>query len=219
MKYGLCPCMLMNNLEESLLTISNELKSIEERREKLLKGTRDIISLCSKSIVDQHYGKRNEAREKLTKASTMLAEFRDYAEDDLKRYMLVPEQEFVEASVLMSIIDNSEIPGVLELKVSGPSYTLGLLDSIGETKRMIYDRIRQGKSNDARDLFKIMEHLYSLIYPFAIYDNLVGGLRRKLDVAKMLIEDIRALITEESRRENLIRAIEQLEARLIDAKL
>jgi translin len=219
MQYGLCPCMLMNNLEESLLTISNELKSIEERREKLLKGTRDIISLCSKSIVDQHYGKRNEAREKLTKASTMLAEFRDYAEDDLKRYMLVPEQEFVEASVLMSIIDNSEIPGVLELKVSGPSYTLGLLDSIGETKRMIYDRIRQGKSNDARDLFKIMEHLYSLIYPFAIYDNLVGGLRRKLDVAKMLIEDIRALITEESRRENLIRAIEQLEARLIDAKL
>jgi translin len=209
----------MNNLEESLLSISNELKGIEERREKLLKGTRDIISLCSKSIVDQHYGKRNEAREKLTKASTMLAEFRDYAKDDLKRYMLVPEQEFVEASVLMSIIDNSEIPGVLDLKVSGPSYTLGLLDSIGETKRMIYDRIRQGKSNDARELFKIMEHLYSLIYPFAIYDNLVGGLRRKLDVAKMLIEDIRALITEESRRGNLIRAIEQLEARLIDAKL
>ena len=81
----------------------------------------------------------------------MLAEFRDYAEDDLKRYMLVPEQEFVEASVLMSIIDNSEIPGVLDLKVSGPSYTLGLLDSIGETKRMIYDRIRQGKSDDARE--------------------------------------------------------------------
>ena len=143
--------MLTNNLKESLLTISNELKGIEERREKLLKGTRDIISLCSKSIVDQHYGKRNEAREKLTKASTMLAEFRDYAEDDLKRYMLVPEQEFVEASVLMSIIDNSEIPGVLDLKVSGPSYTLGLLDSIGETKRMIYDKIRQGKSDDARE--------------------------------------------------------------------
>jgi translin len=210
--------MLMNNLQESLLTINNELKGIEERREKLLKGTRDIISLCSKSIVDQHYGKRNEAREKLTKVSTMLAEFRDYAEDDLKRYMLVPEQEFVEASVLMSIIDNSEIPGVLELKVSGPSYTLGLLDSIGETKRMIYDRIRQGRSDDARELFKIMEHLYSLIYPFAIYDNLVGGLRRKLDVAKMLIEDVRALITEESRRGNLIRAIERLEARLVDAK-
>ena len=211
--------MLTNNLQESLLTISNELKGIEERREKLLKGTRDIISLCSKSIVDQHYGKRNEAREKLTKASTMLAEFRDYAEDDLKRYMIVPEQEFVEASVLMSIIDNSEIPGVLDLKVSGPSYTLGLLDSIGETKRMIYDKIRQGTPDEARELFKIMEHLYSLIYPFAIYDNLVGGLRRKLDVAKMLIEDVRALITEESRRGNLIRTIEQLEARLVDAKL
>ena len=211
--------MLMNNLQESLQTISNDLKGVEERREKLLKGTRDIISLCSKSIVDQHNGKKKEAKEKLTKASTMLAEFRDYAENDLQRYMLVPEQEFVEASVLMSIIENSEVPGVLDLKVSGPSYTLGLLDSIGEIKRMIYDRIRQGKSDDAQELFKIMEHLYSFIYPFAIYDNIVGGLRRKLDVAKMLIEDIRALITEESRRGNLIRAIEQLEARLVDAKL
>lgn len=211
--------MSMNNLQESLRTISNELKGIEERREKLLKGTRDIISLCSKSIVDQHYGKKNEAKEKLTKASTMLAEFRNYAKDDLQRYMLVPEQEFVEASALMSIIENSEVPGVLDLKVSGPAYTLGLLDSIGETKRMVYDRVRQGKSDDARELFRIMEHLYSLIYPFAIYDNLVGGLRRKLDVAKMLIEDVRALITEESRRENMIRAIEQLETRLVDAKL
>lgn len=209
----------MNNLQESLLTISNDLTGIEERRENLLKGTRDIISLCSKSIVDQHHGKKNEAKEKLTRASTMLAEFRDYAEDDLQRYLLVPEQEFVEASVLVSIIENSEIPRALDLKVSGPSYILGLLDSIGEIKRMIYDKIRQGKSDDAQELFKIMEHLYSLIYPFAIYDNIVGGLRRKLDVAKMLIEDIRALITEESRRGNLIRAIEQLEARLVDTKL
>ena len=71
---------------------------------------------------------------------------------------------------------------------------------------------------DAHMHFNFMEHIYSLIYPLAIYDNLVGGLRRKLDIAKILIEDVRVLLTEESRRENMIRAIERLERRIIDAK-
>jgi translin len=69
-------------------------------------------------------------------------------------------------------------------------------------------------TEDARNLFGTMEEIYGLIYPFAIYDNLVNGIKRKLDVNKMLIEDVRALITEESRRESMVGAIKQLETRL-----
>jgi translin len=98
--------------------------------------------------------------------------------------------------------------------VSGSAYTMGLLDCIGEIKRMVYDRVRAGSPEGAHDLFNFMEEIYSSVYPFAIYDNLVGGLKRKLDVAKMLIEDVRVLLTEESRRENTIRAIEHLEERI-----
>jgi translin len=205
--------MSMDQLQESLKTIGDELKGTEERREKLLKGTRDVISLCSKSIVDQHFGKEKEAVEKITNAGIMLAEFRNYARDDLERYLLTPEQEFVEASTLLSITRNS-IPRLHDLKVSGPAYILGLLDSLGEIKRMVYDKIRRGMTEDARNLFGTMEEIYGLIYPFAIYDNLVNGIKRKLDVYKMLIEDVRALITEESRRESMVGAIQQLETRL-----
>jgi translin len=56
-----------------------------------------------------------------------------------------------------------------------------------------------------------MEEIYNAIYPFAVYDNIVSGLRKKLDVARMLIEDIRALVTEESRRKALMDAIESLD--------
>jgi predicted translin family RNA/ssDNA-binding protein len=45
-----------------------------------------------------------------------------------KKYVLVPEQEFVKASVLMSVVENSEIAGAAELEVSGPAYVMGLLD-------------------------------------------------------------------------------------------
>ena len=47
-------------------------------------------------------------------------------------------------------------------------------------------------TEDAQKNFKFMEHLYGLVYPLAIYDNLVGGLKRKLDVAKILIEDVQS---------------------------
>lgn len=208
----------VNKLQESLRAINEELKGTEERREKLLKETRDIVSLCSKSIVDMHYQRRKEAKEKLTEANTMLVELRNYTTGDLQKYLSVPEQEFVEASTLMSLIENSEVPGMPDLKVSGSAYTMGLLDCIGEIKRMVYDRVREGSPEGAHDLFNFMEEIYSSVYPFAIYDNLVGGLKRKLDVAKMLIEDVRVLLTEESRRENTIRAIEHLEERISDIR-
>jgi translin len=86
-----------------------------------------------------------------------------------------------------------------------------LLDCIGELKRMVYDRMRAGKAEDATKLFAIMQDLYSVVYPFAVYDNLIPGLRRKLDVSKMLIEDIRAVITEEMRRGIMIKAINKLQ--------
>jgi translin len=59
-----------------------------------------------------------------------------------------------------------------------------------------------------------MQDIYGSIYPLATYDHLVSGLRRKLDVAKMLIEDIRAVVTEETRREVMINAINTLETKL-----
>jgi translin len=206
--------MSLSNVRASLDEINNELKDIEERREKLLKGTRDVISLCSKCIVDIHYNNKNEGQQKILKAREMLDEFRIYAKVDLHKYIAVAEQEFVEAFSLMSIVENSILPGIEDVKVSGSSYVMGLLDCVGELKRMVYDRIRSGREHEAAKLFAIMEEIYSLIYPFAIYDNVIAGLRRKLDVAKILIEDIRAVITEESRRENMIKAIEHLETHL-----
>ncbi|HEX2013605.1 MAG TPA: RNA-binding protein, partial [Nitrososphaera sp.] len=55
---------------------------------------------------------------------------------------------------------------------------------------------------------------YGAIYPFAVYDNIVSGLRKKLDVARMLIEDIRAVVTEENRRKTIIDAVDSFEKRI-----
>jgi translin len=201
----------MPNMQSSLEAINNELKDVQERREKLIKGTRDVVMLCSKSIVALHHGQINDTKRKMEDAKAMLEEFRKYAKEDLYRYISVAEQELVEAYALRAVMENAPVPAMQELDVTGSSYLTGLLDCVGEIKHLVYDRMRSGDEKDAEKLFATMEEIYNAIYPFAVYDNIVAGLRKKLDVARMLIEDIRAVVTEESRRKALISAIDSLE--------
>jgi translin len=203
--------MSFSNVHDSLDQINAELQDVEERREILIKNTRDIVMLCSKSIIALHNNEMDDARNKISQAKVMLDKFKEYAKTDLHKYIAVAEQEFVEAYVLKSIVEESLLPSKTELNVLGSSYLTGLLDCIGEVKRMVYDRMRVGKADDAIKLFTIMQDLYSIVYPFAVYDNLIPGLRRKLDVSKMLIEDIRAVITEETRRALMIKAVDNLQ--------
>src|ERR671930_730734 len=209
--------MFLNNVQRSLDDINYDLKNVEERREVLIKGTRDVITLCSKSIVALHRNEIEEAENKMHQAKVMLDEFRQYAKADLYKYIIVAEQEIVEAYGLKSIVQDSSLPSMRELNVSGPSYITGLLDCIGEIKRMVYDRMRIGRGEDAANLFSLMQDIYSSVYPFAVYDHLISGMTRKLDVAKMLIEDVRAIVTEEARRDILIKAIDSLESKLESA--
>jgi translin len=204
---------MSSDIQGSLEEIDKNLKDVQDRREKLIKGTRDVVMLCSKSIVAMHHSQLEDAKSKMDKAKTMLEEFRKYARQDLHRYISVAEQELVEAFALKSVMDNKPMPSMRELDVTGESYLTGMLDSVGEIKRLVYDRMRSGKGKDAEELFAKMEEIYNAIYPFAVYDNIVSGLRRKLDVARMLIEDIRATVTEESRRKALIEAVDSFEKR------
>jgi translin len=204
----------MSGMQGSLEAINKDLKDVQERREKLIKGTRDTVMLSSKSIVAMHHGQLGEARQNMEQAKTMLVEFRKYAGADLTKYVAVAEQELVEAYALLAVMEGKSLPSMEELQVSGPSYLTGLLDCVGEIKRLVYDRMRSGNEMDAEKLFAVMEEVYGAVYPFAVYDNIVAGLRKKLDVARMLIEDIRAVVTEEKRRRAMAEAMSGLEKRL-----
>jgi translin len=203
-----------SDIQGSLEEIDKSLKDIQDRRENLIKGTRDVVMLCSKSIVAMHHSQLEDAKSKMDQAKAMLEEFRKYAGNDLYRYIAVAEQELVEAYALRSVMDDKPMPSMKELNVTGESYLTGLLDCIGEIKRLVYDRMRSGNEEDAEKLFATMEEMYNAIYPFAVYDNIVSGLRKKLDVARRLIEDIRATVTEESRRKALIEAIGGFDGRM-----
>jgi translin len=76
---------------------------------------------------------------------------------------------------------------------------------------MILDKIRIGDVDNATRVFEVMENLYLYLYPFSMYDKVVKEVRRKIDVDRILIDDVRGAITEEKRRSDLITALNKLQ--------
>ena len=183
---------------------------MEINRETLIKETREVISLCSKSIILLHSNKILEAGTLLDKSSLLIKNLKDHVIFDLDRYLWPAEQEYVEAFILKEIVDRKPILSSYDsMNVSLNAYVTGLLDCIGEIKRMIYDCLRKNNIDFSSSLFEIMQSIYDLIYPFSIYDNIVPGIRKKLDVSKRIIEDVRVTMTEEYQRDCIFKSIQK----------
>ena len=206
--------MTLKNVKPSLNKIAKSLSEVQDAREFLLKNTREVIILCSKSIISVHKGDMKSAKNNLKQADVLLKKYKKKATPDLRRYMITPEQEFVEAASLIAIVEKNEIPSEKELDVMSESYVLGLMDCVGELKRMIFDKIRIGDIDNASRVFEIMENLYLHLYPFSMYDKVVKEARRKIDVDRILVDDARGAITEEKRRSELIKALNKLQNRI-----
>lgn len=206
------------SVESSLSDSAKIFETVVARREKLIKESREVIALSAKSIVCIHNSKFAEAKKHQRLAVQKLEDLRKVAGSDLVRYVLPSEVELVECSIVLALSTSSELPSREQLRVEPSSFILGLLDSIGEMKRLVLDTIRNGDFDKAEKTFQIMEKLYLLLAPFSVYDHVVAGAKRKLDVARILIEDTRGTITEEARRRELIKAVTQLSDQLGSGK-
>ena len=202
--------MINKDVKSSLNKIATYLSEIQDAREFLLKNTREIVTLCSKAIIAVHKKEIKQAKKDLKQASTLLKKYQKKATEDLKRYLIIAEQEYVEASCLVAIFEKRDIPTEIKLQVMPESYVLGLSDFVGELKRMTFDRIRTGEINEALRVFEIMEETYLHLYSFAMYDKVVKEIRRKIDVNRILVDDVRGAITEEKRRSELIEVLKKL---------
>ncbi|MEM4391320.1 MAG: RNA-binding protein [Candidatus Nitrosotenuis sp.] len=198
---------MLKNAKTSLAKISKVLEKTFDDRELLLKNTRQIVNLCSEAIIECHRNNEKVAAKKTVEAQRLLQKYKKQTDPDLHRYLVTPEQEFVEASALLAIIGGKAVPAAEHLKVSEEAYVLGLLDCIGELRRNIYDKIRIGNAQEAQKIFSVMEEMYLMLYPFAHFDKVVKEARKKLDVARILVEETRIAITEEIRRSELIKSM------------
>ena len=204
----------MDEVEKSLKAMEARFSDQLQRRDRVLKDTRDVISASSRAIISVHTGKLKEGERELAKARALMHELRKSSDPSLSRYLVSPEAEVVEASAVVSLAKGKAVPSMESLGASPEAYLLGLLDTVGELKRLVLDSILRRKLARAKRYFEVMEELYSACAPLAVYDHVVNGARRKIDVARMLVEDTRGLLAVELGRESVSISMSRLEKKL-----
>jgi len=208
------PVSDLEEVNRSLKAMESKFSGQLERRDRVLKDSRDVISASSRTIIYVHTGKMKEAEKELALAKSLLGSLKKSSDGSSSRYLVSPEAELVEASAVIALAKGKAVPAMDSLGASPEAYLLGLLDTVGELKRLVLDSIMQKKLVRAKKYFEVMEELYSLCSPLAVYDHVVNGARRKIDVARMLVEDTRGLLAEEMGRDSVSASMSRLERKL-----
>lgn len=204
----------MEGVKRSIREMESHFAEQLERRDRVLKESRDVIAASSRAIIDVHTGRLKDGEKELAKAKELLKSLKKSSDGSVSRYLVSPETEVVEASAVIALAKGKAIPSVEDLGASPEAYLLGLLDAVGELKRLVLDSILQRKLAKAKGYFSVMEELYSACSPLSVYDHVVNGARRKVDVARMLVEDTRGVLTEEIGRDSVSSSMARLEKKL-----
>jgi len=200
-----------------MIKIRQDFDKKHEIREKVITLLRESL-INSKSAVNAVHNKDgNTAKLKLEKTKETIEKTKNLLEPfpDLHIGMkYLSFQEFTEASILYEVIFQNNFVTPEDLGVSALSYLMGIADSIGEFRRSVLDSLRHDKVGEAEKTLEIMEKLFAELASMESAQSLESNLRRKIDVARRILEVTRGDVTTEIRREQLKRAMTSLEKKL-----
>lgn len=210
----------MENLDQTAETIRQEFEKKNAARDKAYQSSRELIRLCARAIRAVH-------REEWDTAEVLIAEagaatealvdgvhdwpalyFAGYTQDAIK--------EFVEANLTYALVRNRPLPGPEDLGAEYNTWLNGLAEAATELRRRILDIIRHGHSEEAERLLDSMDQIYSSLVTFDFTDSITGGLRRRTDTVRAVLERTRGDITTSLRQAELEEALGALETRLRD---
>ena len=205
-------------MKTTLKKILSELKSRNNIRERMLTKTRKITHLSKQAIIALHQNKFGETEKRLSEARRLLDKLREEMKDagELGSGSLsAAYEEYAEGMILLKLEREGVYPSQEEIGVPSSAYILGLGDVVGELRRKALDSIRVQKTEDAERYLRWMEEIYNELmlvdeHVFA----LLGGLRRKCDLARRLVEITRGDVVMEARRRHLEASLKHLEKKV-----
>jgi len=85
----------LDEVKKSLKSMETRFSSQLESRDRVLKESRDVISACSRAIINVHTGKMKAAEKEHANAKSLLASLRKISRGSASRYLVSPEAEYV----------------------------------------------------------------------------------------------------------------------------
>ena len=205
-------------LDEVVRRAAAELRAREKARDEVLSRARRARMMSKQAILLIHNGALSDAGEKIGDAGLLLVEAEPYLREhvDLEGFDAVhaAREEYAEASILYGLKVEGSFPAPESIGVSLNAYLLGLGDVVGELRRDALDALRVGELEAAEANLKLMEQIYVSLLSMEEASLLLKGLRRKLDIARGVIEKTRGELTAEAGRRRLSETVKQLAEKL-----
>ena len=202
---------------KDLVAIQKQLTHYDEVREEVLSLSRTATRLAGATILDIHRGNLDSATSGIEKVEVTLSKIGalsdDFSEFRTSQGVVVAFQEYVEAMTLRTFAQAERIPSISELKADYRSYMLGLLDAVGEFRRMALNCLRRGDVKKAEKLLDAMEGVYDDLQTLE-HTSIIPTFRVKMDAARRIIESTRGDVVTEVRRFSLEQAINKLDKQL-----
>jgi translin len=208
---------LGSKLKQILADLLPELEEKMKLREDTLNSSRRVTILSKQAVMAVHLGDFKDASIKLDEAKRILQDLenRMVAHSDLRRESTnIAYQEYAEARIFEAVTSGLEFPSPNDLGIPTVPYVLGLADAVGEFRRKAVEALTKGNIHDAESYLHTMEQIYNELLPLEFYYTLAQELRRKVDVARHLIEATMGEIYTEGRRSSLEKTMKTLEKRL-----
>ena len=206
----------MDSLEAISELIRADFDARDRARDEALRTTRDLTRLCATAIRASHRNDWESAGELLSQADSVasataesLLPFPDllyagYTQDALK--------ELVEAHITLAFASDGPIPEPQTLGVSHSAYLNGMCEAASEMRRRCLDELRRGNTGEAERLLGVMDEVYDLLVTFDFPNAITGGLRRRTDQLRGVLERTRGDLTNSLRQDRLIGALRDYEA-------
>jgi len=178
-----------------LIRARKELENRRKLRDLLLQEQREIVRECASAIRMVHAGKEKSAKKRLGTIQKRIAKAEKKAGSiELRRRVLgLCYQEYTELAVLISVVECKNLP---KLNVPAEFYILGVLDAIGEMKRVVMTKLLENDVKGALKLYTKMEDIYYELDVLSFPSSIVPGLKPKQDAMKRVLEGLYMVLVE-----------------------
>lgn len=208
----------MNQLDAIADTIRSNFENTNTARDKAYQRSRQLTSICARAIRAVHREEwevaENLIAEAESAARTLTSDVADYPALYYAGYTQDALKEYVEANLTYVLVRDRPLLKPAELEVEDNTWLNGLAEAATELRRRILDLTRHGYTPEVERLLDQMDEIYSILVTFDFNDTITGGLRRRTDVLRGVLERTRGDVTRSIRQSELEKALANFERRI-----
>ena len=170
-----------------------------EAREQALRRSREVIRSSANAIRATHRGEFDLARDLLERVTRLIGEMEEVLEQHPRVYYAGfvedAQKEYAEASTTLAFVEGVSPPGPDDLGLGVAPYLNGLAEAVGELRRYSLDLLRRDDFSRCDELLGIMDEVYTILVTMDFPEAVTGGLRRRTDAARGILERTRGDVT------------------------